>query len=52
MLLWVTGGYISALVFAWITDEAPVVMPELTQLVFSYLHAPSLSPDVGQPLCL
>ena len=32
VLLWVTDGYVSAVEYGWVTDTAPIALPEVTAL--------------------
>ena len=32
MLLWVDDGYISALEYAWVTDDPPAELPQIDQI--------------------
>ena len=32
LLVWVKGGYLSALEYAWVTDEPPVQLPKAEQV--------------------
>ncbi len=32
VLVWVTDGYLSAIEYAWYTDEAPTELPPISQL--------------------
>lgn len=34
MLVWVTGGLLSGLEYAWVTDELPTEWPDLANIEF------------------